>query len=102
MLNQVQMADRLHHVPSTLSVGEQQRVALARALIGQPNIILADEPTGNLDAKNADIILNALEELTKNGVSVLMVTHEAVARSRATRTIAMEKGKIEQEVGVPA
>jgi ABC-type lipoprotein export system ATPase subunit len=88
------IADRLDHKPSQLSAGEKQRVALARALITKPSIILADEPTGNLDEKNTIEVLNYLKSFQKNGGTVVMVTHGNLADTYATRTIQLEKGTL--------
>ena len=88
------IADRLYHKPSQLSAGEKQRVALARALITKPSIILADEPTGNLDEKNTIEVLNYLKSFQKNGGTVVMVTHGNLADTYATRTIQLEKGTL--------
>ena len=92
--NELGIADRLDHKPSQLSAGEKQRVALARALITKPSIILADEPTGNLDEKNTIEVLNYLRSFQKNGGTVVMVTHGNLADTYATRTIRLEKGKL--------
>ena len=94
LLGSFGLADRLHHVPSTLSIGEQQRVALARALLHRPALLLADEPTGNLDAANAEIILDQLRAFTDKGGAVLMVTHDDKARAAATRSIALDAGRL--------
>ncbi len=88
------IADRLNHKPAQLSAGEKQRVALARALITKPSIILADEPTGNLDEKNTIEVLNYLKLFQKKGGTVVMVTHGNLADKYATRTIQLEKGKL--------
>ena len=88
------IADRLYHKPSQLSAGEKQRVALARALITNPSIILADEPTGNLDEKNTLEVLNYLKYFQKKGGTVIMVTHGNLADTYATRTIKLQKGKL--------
>ena len=89
---------RLDHRPSELSGGEQQRVALARALINQPAIILADEPTGNLDTKNSDIVLGLLRQTNKDlGQTVLMITHNPEAAAFADRQIHMRDGEIVSE-----
>ncbi len=90
------IADRLYHKPSQLSAGEKQRVALARALITKPSIILADEPTGNLDEKNTIEVLNYLRSFQKNGGTVVMVTHGNLADTYATRTIQLDKGKLQK------
>jgi ABC-type lipoprotein export system ATPase subunit len=94
LLGNIGLKDRLDHVPGTLSVGEQQRVAFARAVIASPKILLADEPTGNLDEQNSAIILHALNEFAKSGGAVLMVTHDASARDAANRSIGMANGRL--------
>jgi len=94
LLYKFQLSERLHHVPSKLSVGEQQRVALARALVQKPKLILADEPTGNLDAENAQIILRHLSDFAEAGGAVLMVTHDDRARKIAGRSLELKNGKI--------
>lgn len=87
--------DRLDHRPSELSGGQQQRVALARALVNRPSIILADEPTGNLDTKNSDVVLSMLRESNKEfGQTVLMITHNPAAARYGDRTINMRDGQI--------
>ncbi len=85
---------RIDHVPSQLSTGERQRTALARALFNNPKVIMADEPTGNLDDDNADIVLNHLKSYVEEGGSVLLVTHSARAADYATRTLNMKDGSI--------
>jgi putative ABC transport system ATP-binding protein len=85
---------RTDHVPSQLSTGERQRTALARALFNNPKVIMADEPTGNLDDDNADIVLNHLKSYVEEGGSVLLVTHSARAADYATRTLNMKDGSI--------
>src|SRR5947208_16478910 len=86
---------RLRHMPSELSGGEQQRVALARALINHPALILADEPTGNLDTKNSNVVLNMLRQSNKElGQTVLMITHNPEAAAIGDRTIHMRDGEI--------
>ncbi len=86
---------RLHHRPSELSGGEQQRVALARALINRPAIVLADEPTGNLDSKNSEVVLNMLRHSNKDlGQTVLMITHNPAAAEYGDRVIHMRDGEI--------
>lgn len=94
LLEKFQMSERKHHVPSQLSVGEQQRVALARAMLRRPKLLLADEPTGNLDAENSRILLKSLEEFSAEGGAVLMVTHDERARAVAVRSIEMKAGEI--------
>jgi putative ABC transport system ATP-binding protein len=98
-LEHVGLKDRANHVPSQLSGGEQQRVCIARALINDPKIVLADEPTGNLDAANEEIVLRLLRELHRNGRTIVMVTHDPVVARLADRRIELHHGKIaEQEV----
>jgi ABC-type lipoprotein export system ATPase subunit len=88
------LEDRAHHVPSQLSTGEKQRTALARALLNEPKVILADEPTGNLDEDNAEIVLGYLSQYVKDGGCVLLVTHDARAAAHATRTVQMTQGSV--------
>ncbi len=85
---------RLHHVPAQLSTGERQRTALARALLNEPKVLLADEPTGNLDRENADAVLGHLTEFTNDGGAVLLVTHDDNAAHRANRTTLIQDGRI--------
>ena len=94
LLRRFGLGARLTHTPSALSTGEQQRVALARALIQQPKVVLADEPTGNLDPENAATIMEHLQEVADDGAAVLMVTHSREARSAASRSLRMEDGKL--------
>ena len=93
-LAQVEMSHRLRHYPSQLSGGQQQRVAIARALIGDPAIILADEPTGNLDSKNADTVLDLLQSLHQQGATICMVTHDASVLSRSSRQAGCSKHRV--------
>lgn len=93
-LEKVDMKHRANHFPSQLSGGQQQRVAVARAISGNPSIILADEPTGNLDSKNAQIVMTLLDELHQQGVTICMVTHDPNSAARAQRTIEVFDGKI--------
>jgi len=93
-LERVGLKDRAHHVPSRLSGGEQQRVCIARALINDPKIVLADEPTGNLDAVNEEIVLRLLRQLHQQGRTIVMVTHDPVVARLADRRIELHHGKI--------
>ena len=97
LLERFGLSDRLGHVPSTLSIGEQQRVALARALVRSPDLLLADEPTGNLDRENSEIILGILSEFAQDGGAVLMVTHDDRAREAAEKSLQMNSGKLVDE-----
>jgi ABC-type glutathione transport system ATPase component len=93
-LARVGLRDRPHHLPAQLSGGEQQRVCIARALINDPKIILADEPTGNLDAKNEEIVLELLRDLHRQGRTIVMVTHDPVVGRLGDRRIELHHGKI--------
>jgi putative ABC transport system ATP-binding protein len=97
-LRRIGLGDREHHLPSQLSGGEQQRVCIARALINDPKIILADEPTGNLDAQNEEIVLRLLREFHQQGRTIVMVTHDPVVARLADRRIELHHGKIAHEV----
>ncbi len=94
MLNRFGLADRAQHVPAELSTGERQRVALVRAMLNDPTLVLADEPTGNLDEDNARIVLCHLAEYAEAGGAVLLVTHDSEAAQRAHRIIPLSKGRI--------
>ncbi len=96
-LGRVGLADRLDHKPDELSGGQQQRVAIARALVAEPNIILADEPTGALDTHTGEEILNLFEELNRQGITVVMITHDPEVASRAQRTIWIRDGVVVDE-----
>src|SRR5512146_1905426 len=93
-LQRVGLRERAHHLPGQLSGGEQQRVCIARALINDPKIVLADEPTGNLDAQNEEIVLRLLRELHQSGRTIVMVTHDPVVARLADRRIELHHGKI--------
>ncbi|MDZ7620213.1 MAG: ABC transporter ATP-binding protein [Patescibacteria group bacterium] len=97
LIRQFQMEDRAAHVPAALSTGERQRVALARALFHEPKLLLADEPTGNLDAENAERVLRCLTAFAEAGGTVLMVTHHADAAAYARRVLEMDAGMIQQD-----
>ncbi len=93
VLAQVEMSHRLKHFPSQLSGGQQQRVAIARALINSPAIVLADEPTGNLDSNNAEIVMGLFDQLHRAGKTICMVTHDPRSASYASRQIDLFDGK---------
>ena len=93
-LGTVGLSARTRHLPSQLSGGQQQRVAIARALVGQPRLILADEPTGNLDSAMANEILDLLEKINSNGTTIVMVTHDPELAHRANRQIHLLDGKL--------
>ncbi len=97
VLDRVGMAHRMKHYPAQLSGGQQQRVAVARALGGQPSILLADEPTGNLDSKNSEAVMNLLKELHGEGATICMVTHDPRYAGIADRTIHLVDGRIVEE-----
>jgi putative ABC transport system ATP-binding protein len=96
-LERVGMAHRAKHLPSQLSGGQQQRVAVARALVGKPSILLADEPTGNLDSKNGDAVMDLLHELHEGGATICMVTHDPRFARYADRTVHLFDGQIVDE-----
>ena len=101
-LERVGMSHRIKHYPSQLSGGQQQRVAVARALAGKPSILLADEPTGNLDSANGDSVMNLLGELHKEGATICMVTHDLRYAARADRTITLFDGRVVEETAAVA
>jgi len=96
-LAKVDMSHRIKHYPSQLSGGQQQRVAVARALAGEPSILLADEPTGNLDSRNGESVMELLRELHREGVTICMVTHDPRYTRYADRTIHLFDGRIVEE-----
>jgi len=96
-LERVGMAHRARHMPGQLSGGQQQRVAVARAVAGEPLILLADEPTGNLDSKNGDAVMMLLEELHQAGSTICMVTHNDDYARKATRTVRLFDGRVVEE-----
>jgi putative ABC transport system ATP-binding protein len=100
LLERVGLSDRVEHKPSELSVGQQQRVALARMLANNPAVILADEPTGNLDPDTSQQIIRFFEEFNEEGRTIVMVTHDPKAAERAKRTLKLGLGKIVSENGV--
>lgn len=99
-LDKVGLSDRMHHVPSQLSGGQQQRVAIARALASEPSLILADEPTGNLDSKTSVEVFHLFQKLNDEGITIVMVTHERDFAMFAKRIIEMRDGKIIKDVAV--
>ena len=102
-LERVGMSHRVKHYPSQLSGGQQQRVAVARALAGDPSILLADEPTGNLDSANGEAVMDLLQELHRGGATICMVTHDPRYATYADRTIRLFDGRIvEESMEVPA
>src|ERR1044071_3913463 len=98
-LDKVGMAHRMKHYPSQLSGGQQQRVAVARALCGQPAILLADEPTGNLDSRNGEAVMDLLRELHREGATICMVTHDPRYARHADRSIHLFDGRVVEEDG---
>jgi putative ABC transport system ATP-binding protein len=102
-LERVGMSHRMKHYPSQLSGGQQQRVAVARALAGSPSILLADEPTGNLDSKNGEVVMELLRELHREGATICMVTHDPNYARFAERSVHLFDGRIvEEKVETPA
>ncbi len=99
-LEKVGMAHRMKHLPSQLSGGQQQRVAVARALAGKPQILLADEPTGNLDSKNGEAVMDLLKDLNDEGATICMVTHDDRYSNFASKTIHLFDGKVVEEAPV--
>jgi putative ABC transport system ATP-binding protein len=97
-LKAVGLADRMNHTPNEMSGGQRQRVAVARALVNNPSILLADEPTGNLDSKTGVEIMGLFERLHKSGNTIVLVTHEADVAAYAYRTIHIRDGKVENDV----
>jgi putative ABC transport system ATP-binding protein len=96
-LAKVGLADRTHHTPGQLSGGEQQRVTIARALINRPKIILADEPTGNLDSKNGVEIMKTFDHLNEEGTTIILITHDMEVARHARRIITIKDGQVESD-----
>lgn len=96
-LERVGLGDRMHHQPNELSGGQRQRVAISRALVGNPAILLADEPTGNLDSKTSQEIMALIDQLHKDGQTIIMVTHEPDIAAHCDRVIQLEDGKIHSD-----
>jgi putative ABC transport system ATP-binding protein len=101
-LARVGLTDRSHHLPNELSGGQRQRVAIARALVNDPSILLADEPTGNLDTATSTDIMNLFDELHRQGNTVILVTHEPDIAAHADRKIVLRDGKVQSDVREPA
>lgn len=99
-LDRVDLGHRLDHVATKLSGGERQRVAVARALVGSPSIVLADEPTGNLDSKNSDAIVDLIRQINREGVTFVVITHNREIAQAFPRTIGLRDGQIEYDSGV--
>ncbi len=96
-LTQVGLADRVHHHPNQLSGGQQQRVAIARAIVGRPKVILADEPTGNLDSRTSVEVMAMFQRLWREGMTVLLVTHEPDIAAYASRVVLMKDGRVKSD-----
>ncbi len=96
LLHRFGLGDRLQHRPSELSIGQQQRVALSRTLVNDPQLVLADEPTGNLDPQSRETVLDAFDAAHREGRTIVMVTHDPVAASRATRVLTLRDGRLTQ------
>jgi len=97
VLDQVGLSDRINHGPSELSGGQQQRVAIARALVNKPSILFADEPTGNLDSKTGEDVMNLFKELNEEGQTIILITHEQDIAKQSKRTIIIRDGLIETD-----
>jgi len=100
-LDRVGLADRSHHRPTELSGGQQQRVAIARALVGEPAIILADEPTGALDSRTSEEVMAIFQQLNREGITVVFVTHERDIAEHTRRIIRLTDGRIASDLSIP-
>lgn len=100
-LDRVGLADRSHHRPTELSGGQQQRVAIARALVGEPAIILADEPTGALDSRTSEEVMAIFQQLNREGITVVFVTHEKDIAEHTRRIIRLTDGRIASDLSIP-
>ena len=101
-LQRVNIGERQNHYPAQMSGGQQQRVAIARALVGRPKVLLADEPTGNLDSKNAQLVMDLLDELHAQGSTIVMVTHDPRFAERAGRVVSLFDGQVVEDRRVSA
>jgi putative ABC transport system ATP-binding protein len=99
-LESVNLADRIHHRPSELSGGQQQRVAIARALVNEPDLLLADEPTGNLDRRSAMEVISIFQSLNRNGRTIVLVTHDQEVACYTNRIIRLERGRVVSDEAV--
>jgi putative ABC transport system ATP-binding protein len=100
-LERVGMSHRIKHYPAQLSGGQQQRVAVARAIVGSPSIVLADEPTGNLDSRNGEAVMTLMRELNREGATICMVTHDPRYAKHADRTVHLFDGRVVEEERIP-
>jgi len=100
-LERVGMSHRMRHYPAQLSGGQQQRVAVARAIVGGPSIVLADEPTGNLDSRNGEAVMTLMRELNRDGATICMVTHDPRYARHADRTVHLFDGRVVEEQRIP-
>jgi putative ABC transport system ATP-binding protein len=98
LLDSLSLQDRAHHTPNQLSGGQRQRVAIARAMVMQPTVLLADEPTGNLDHKSGEDVLAAIEAMNAKGITLIVVTHDTEVSFRAKRNVRMRDGRIVEDV----
>jgi putative ABC transport system ATP-binding protein len=100
VLDQVGLSDRMNHGPSELSGGQQQRVAIARALVNKPSMIIADEPTGNLDSKTGDYVMGLFKELNEEGQTIILITHEEEIAMQSKRIVNIKDGLVESDVRI--